>query len=61
MKTFTRYFAGLPWEIEHEIASTKRTKHATLVSQEEIVEKFGRKSYKLVFQYDDYPTEGGVQ
>ena len=38
MPTFTRYFNGLPWEVEQGIRDTEKSKHALEMGREVISE-----------------------
>jgi len=49
MNTFTRYFAGLSWEIDDGVRETERTKHCKVLKQEITSEGYGRSAVKVTF------------
>lgn len=54
MKEFTRYFAGLPWEIEDAIKETRKSKHCRVLEVVEMNEgNYGRKAMKVTFEVNE--------
>ena len=50
---FTRYFAGLSWEIDEAIKDTEKKRHCTAVVCETINEGNGRKALKVKFEVSE--------
>ena len=50
MEKFTRYFAGLSWEIDQAIRETEKRKHCFMVECESMNEgRYGRTAVKVTF------------
>ena len=54
MTQFTRYFAGLSWEIDAAIKETEKTKHCFLVERRVMTEgNYGRTALKCTFEVNE--------
>ncbi len=51
MDKFTRYFAGLSWEIDEAIKETEKSRHCNVLFKEKLSEgRYGRVAVKCTFE-----------